>query len=432
MKLSNKNKMISIILIIAIIFTLTKSVLAEDSENTINSNDTTNQSNMIDNNAIKTLSLQEQKNQVEENLAKANEKLTYVDGELTDSVTQIQKLEDKIASYQQQLNEVNQKYETLQQQVTQSEADLKTSQTDYDKREKLLKARLTEFYKRGTTTYLDVLLSSRDMIEFISNYFIIQQITEYDSRDLEILAQRKQEIEKITNQLKESKANMKLIKSQAETQTVILTNTKTILENYKNSLSDSEKEITSQITAYKNQQAELESMISNAITASTYELKYSGGVMIWPTLDTSYISSPFGSRLHPIQGIIKNHDGIDIAGKTGDPVYAAASGVIIYSAWMSGYGNTTMVDHGLSSNGVKIVTLYGHGNKLLKSVGDVVKQGDTIMEMGSTGNSTGPHVHFEVRENGVAVDPKSYLSSSTNLNMNENASTNNALISATE
>ena len=136
--------------------------------------------------------------------------------------------------------------------------------------------------------------------------------------------------------------------------------------------------------------------------------------MQWPTVQNAYITSPFGTRLHPIYGIMKLHKGIDIGGgvKIGDPIYAAADGVIIYSNYNEGgYGNMVMIDHGLDSNGVKIITLYGHGNKLLKNVGDTVKKGDAIMELGSTGNSTGPHVHFEVRENGVAVDPKKYLSS---------------------
>ena len=206
---------------------------------------------------------------------------------------------------------------------------------------------------------------------------------------------------------------MKLAKVEAEKQTVVLTNTRTVYENQKNSLSESEKQLNAQIETYKKQQEELENLIRYTISGSTYELKYSGGVMIWPTLESSYITSPYGSRLHPIQGVIKNHDGIDIGGKLGDPVYAAADGIVIYSQYNTGgYGNMVMIDHGLNTNGVKIVTLYAHGNKLLKSVGETVKQGDIIMEMGSTGNSTGPHVHFEVRENGTHVDPKNYLSAS--------------------
>ena len=126
-----------------------------------------------------------------------------------------------------------------------------------------------------------------------------------------------------------NKAELKL-KAEAEKQTVILTNTKTILENYKASLTESELSIASAIDSYKRQQEELTNLINYAISGSTYELSYSGGIMIWPTYTSSYITSPFGSRLHPIQGVTKNHDGIDIGGQMGDPIYAAADGVVIY------------------------------------------------------------------------------------------------------
>ena len=272
---------------------------------------------------------------------------------------------------------------------------------------------MVAIYKNGETKYLDVLMNSKSIIDFVSKYYAVQKMAEIDAQTIAELKSQKLDLEKINNELEEDKAQMKLAKVEAEKQTVVLTNTRTVYENQKNSLSESEKQLNAQIETYKKQQEELENLIRYTISGSTYELKYSGGVMIWPTLESSYITSPYGSRLHPIQGVIKNHDGIDIGGKLGDPVYAAADGIVIYSQYNTGgYGNMVMIDHGLNTNGVKIVTLYAHGNKLLKSVGETVKQGDIIMEMGSTGNSTGPHVHFEVRENGTHVDPKNYLSAS--------------------
>ncbi len=397
---SIKYKIFIIILVLLTIFTLFYVVFADE-----NANNVVNTTN-------RTLSLQEQQNQVNEQLANAHNQLLYVESELSASLVQIQKLEDKISEYQKKVDEVNAKYQELQSKVTTYEKQLSNIQAQYDKKDKLLKDRLVQMYKRGTTSYLDVLLSSRDIIEFISNYFIIQQVVEYDSKTLKEIEEKKQESEKITNELKEAKANMKLTKVEAEKQTIILSNTKTILENQKTSLTESEQKISAEIDSYKKQQEELENLINYAINGSNYELQYSGGVMIWPTLNSSYITSPFGTRLHPIQGIIKNHDGIDIGGSIGNPVYASADGLIIYSNYNTGgYGNMVMIDHGTNAEGIKIVTLYGHGNKLLKNVGDVVKQGDLIMEMGSTGNSTGPHVHFEVRENGIPTDPKKYLSS---------------------
>ena len=405
-----KNKIVStIVLIIVAILIISSSlnfVLAEDitnSEENVVSNETSN--------SVNTLSHNEQKEQVTQELEKAEEQLTYVQGELSDAVIQIQELDDRIKEYQKQLDEVNANYQELQEKVKKSEEELEIARTDYEKKLGLLQDRLVAIYKNGETRYLDVLLNSKSIIDFVSKYYVVQKIVEYDSKAIEELNQKKQEVEKINNQLEEDKAKMKLAKVEAEKQTVVLTNTKTVHENYKNSLSESEKQITAEIDSYKKQQEELENLIRYTIDGSTYELKYSGGVMIWPTLESSYITSPYGSRLHPIQGVIKNHDGIDIGGSTGDPVYAAADGIVIYSQFNTGgYGNMVMIDHGLNSDGVKIVTLYAHGNKLLKNVGDTVKQGDIIMEMGSTGNSTGPHVHFEVRENGTHVDPKNYLS----------------------
>ena len=406
-----KNKIVSTIVVLILTTLILSSCLyfvrAEDN---VETNETVANNNQTSN-SVNTLSLNEQKEQVSEELAKAEEQLTYVQEELSKAVVDLQKMDDKINEYQATLNQVNSQYSELQQKVSESETKLEEAKEKYEKKLNLLKNRLVAIYKHGETKYLDVLLNSRNIIDFISKYYVVQRIAEIDSKTIEDLKEQKTELEKINNELKEDKAQMKIAKVEAEKQTVILTNTKTVYENQKNSLSESEKQLNAQIETYKKQQEELENLIQYTISGSTYELKYSGGVMIWPTLETSYITSPYGSRLHPIQGVIKNHDGIDIGGSTGDPVYAAADGIVIYSAFNTGgYGNMIMIDHGLNSEGVKIVTLYAHGNKLLKSVGETVKQGDTIMEMGSTGNSTGPHVHFEVRENGTDVDPKLYLS----------------------
>ena len=407
-----KNKIVSTIALLILTTLILSSCLyfvkAED--NVVTNETQNNEKNQ--NNTVNTLSLNEQKEQVEQELQKAEEQLTYVQDELSESIVQLQEMDDKINEYQASLDEVNSQYEELQKRVEESEKQLAEAQEKYDKKLNLLKNRLVAIYKNGETRYLDVLMNSKSIIDFVSKYYVVQKITEYDSKAIDELGETKLELEKINNQLEEDKAQMKLTKVEAEKQTVVLTNTRTVYENHKNSLSESEKQLNAQIETYKKQQQELENLIRYTISGSTYELKYSGGVMIWPTLESSYITSPYGSRLHPIQGIVKNHDGIDIGGKTGDPVYAAADGIVIYSQFNTGgYGNMVMVDHGLDSNGVKIVTLYAHGDKLLKSVGDTVKQGDVIMEMGSTGNSTGPHVHFEVRENGTHVDPKKYLSS---------------------
>jgi len=127
------------------------------------------------------------------------------------------------------------------------------------------------------------------------------------------------------------------------------------------------------------------------------------GVVGYP-VSNPVITSPFGYRIHPIYGDLRLHSGVDFAATTGTPVFAADDGTVVTAGWMSGYGNTVVIDHGGA-----LATLYGHNSQLLVSAGQVVKRGQKIALAGSTGNSTGPHVHFEVRVHGTPVDPVNYL-----------------------
>ena len=138
------------------------------------------------------------------------------------------------------------------------------------------------------------------------------------------------------------------------------------------------------------------------IASNSSTSKYTGGIMTWPLPNYYTITSPYGNRLHPILKKYKLHTGIDIAGSgcNGKNIVAAAAGKVITAGWLSGYGYTVMIDHGGG-----VVTLYAHSQKLLVKVGQQVKAGEKIALVGSTGNSTGPHLHFEVRLNGKYVNP---------------------------
>ena len=132
---------------------------------------------------------------------------------------------------------------------------------------------------------------------------------------------------------------------------------------------------------------------------------YSTGSFVFPVASYSYISSRFGQRVHPITGVLKNHNGMDIASNMGTSVYAADGGKVVLAEWYGGYGNCIMIDHG---NGYK--TLYGHLSTIGVKSGQAVNQGDVIGQVGSTGNSTGPHLHFEVYMNGSRIDPEQFYS----------------------
>ena len=132
--------------------------------------------------------------------------------------------------------------------------------------------------------------------------------------------------------------------------------------------------------------------------------KYIGGELAWPVPGYTRISSKYGMRTHPITGVYKLHTGVDISAPMGANFIAANDGVVTKAGMNSAYGNMVIIDHGGG-----ISTLYAHGSEILVQVGQVVKRGDAVLKVGSTGYSTGPHAHFEVRMDGVVTDPMPYI-----------------------
>lgn len=393
-----KKKIISIMLIFIISQCFCIFAFAEDNNETnIITNEITN------NNANE---LNEQKQQIDEKLEETNTKLEYVQEELTDSLLKVQEIEDKVLEYEKEVNELGTQMDELQNSIDVQTNNLIIASQDYEKLKKILLNRLVTIYETGNTTYLDVLLKSKDLTDFISRYYVIEEITEYDNTLINQVKNQKDNIEQTKQKLENEQAEIKIVKAKKEQTTVVLNNMKTMQESYVTKLSDAEKKIQEQITAYKKEQAEVEAKIAEITNTIVPNIQYTGGEMLWPVAASgTVITSQFGMREHPIQGIVKQHTGLDIAGvPTGTPVVAAADGVVSYAGWLGGYGNCVMISHG---DGV--VTLYGHGSKIVASVNQQVKKGDTILEVGSTGNSTGPHLHFEVRVNGQYTNPLNYV-----------------------
>ncbi len=396
-----KKKIVSLILIILILQYFCIFVFANDSITNEITNSTTN--SIAD-------ELEKQKEDVENKLEEANTELEYVQDELSDTMLKVQETEDKILKYQKEVDELGEKMETLQKSIDESTAKLEIASQNYEEKSDLLAKRLVAMYEAGDTQYLDVLLKSNSITEFISRYYIIQEVAEYDSILINEVEQEKNNIETTKQKLENEQAEIKIIKAKNEQTTIVLSNMQTLQKSYISELSEDEKKLQEQITEYKNDQAEIERQILLATNVIDPDIQYTGGEMLWPVaISGTVITSDYGVREHPIQGIVKEHTGIDIGNTpTGSPVVAAADGVVTYAGWLGGYGNCVMINHG---DGV--VTLYGHGNKILTSVNKEVKQGETIMEVGSTGNSTGPHLHFEVRVNGTCTSPWQFVKAPT-------------------
>ena len=258
-------------------------------------------------------------------------------------------------------------------------------------------------YESSDTEYLDVILSSKTISDFLSNYFFVTELATYDTELLEDMESKKNEIELSKNKLEKNKEQLSIIKQNQTKTAKILENTKIVRESFISKLSDQEKELQTKIDEYNTRFAEINSEIL-ALAMQGIDTKYIGGELAWPVPGYTRISSKYGMRTHPITGVYKLHTGVDISAPMGANFIAANDGIVTKAGMNSAYGNMVIIDHG---GGVS--TLYAHGSEILVQVGQIVKRGDAILKVGSTGYSTGPHAHFEVRLNGVVTDPIPYI-----------------------
>ena len=390
-----RKKIISIILVFILLQYFCIFVFAEDSL-----------INGVLNNETNEVSLEDQKQEVEDKIEEANSQLEYVQDELSSTMLKVQELEDKIMSYESDIEELGSKMANLQDSIDEATEKLQIASQSYEEKSDLLAKRLVAIYESGDIQYIDVLLKSKNIADFLSRYYIIEEIVEYDTKLIKQVQEEKENIETTRQKLENEQSEIKIIKAKSEQTSIVLGNMKTLQQSYINDLSEDEKKLQEQLTKYKQEQAEIEAQILAATTNVDADIQYTGGEMLWPVaISGTAITSGYGVREHPIQGVVKEHTGIDIGNAPlGTPVIAAADGVVTYAGWLGGYGNCVMINHGDG-----IVTLYGHGNKILTTVNTNVKQGDVIMEVGSTGNSTGPHLHFEVRVNGNYTNPLNYV-----------------------
>lgn len=359
---------------------------------------------------INATTLGEQKEEVKQKTEEAEQQLEYVQEELTNEIVKIQQLDDEIRKAEEDISSLETELAELQEKIDEITLKLDAVEKQYIENEELLQQRLIANYEAGDITYLDILMNSSNIVDFISNYYVIEELIKYDVELLEQIENERQEIENSKRELDEKKATLKTKKAKKEQLSIITQNNKIVKEQNVAKLSIEEQELQQKITEYKEEEARIEALIKIATNEYEYTGDYTGGVMAWPVAKSgTYITSGYGIREHPIQGIVKSHTGIDIGNAGfGAPVIAAADGVVTMAGYYGGYGNCVIINHG---NGIS--TLYGHGQTILTEVGKEVKKGDLIMEVGSTGVSTGPHLHFEVRINGSCTDPMPFLQGKT-------------------
>lgn len=375
---------------------------------------------LLETTSVFAANINELNNQKESNQEKINETQKEKE-EITEkknkTVAEVEKLNTQISDYETQIDELEDKISNLNVKIKESQAQLDKAQEDYTNQEKLLKARLVAIQEAGETSYLDFLLSSEGITDLISNYYLVSEIATNDTQLLENIQKQKEEIQKAKENLESSKRELDTSKASKESVSVQLKSAKNDKDKQVAQLSEDEKKLQSKIDELNQANKSIDSQIKAAQEAirryqeeqkkkQQQQQQASGGSSNSSGGGTKQGSSGF---IYPVPSAYARvttglyyssgqyHGAIDFgsSGINGQPIYAVADGYVVTSTRLSGsYGNYILIAH---ANG--LYTLYAHGQDGSRTVsaGQTVTQGQQIMRVGTTGNSTGPHLHFEVR-----------------------------------
>ncbi len=276
---------------------------------------------------------------------------------------------------------------------------------ELDRRVDLLHRRVRAMYELGTVSYLEVLLSATTFSDFVRRFQMLREIVDQDVSIVEAVSEQRAAVE-------QHKLECEALEAEAAERRAEVASKRDELRAQVASYERRLNELTSQQREYRDALDEMErrsEQITQEIIEKQQELALQEGIVFldWP-LDsgTYWISSPFGRRFHPVLGEWRMHSGIDLAAASGTTIRSAGPGVVLDAGWMGGYGLTVIVAH--TSN---LTTLYAHASTLLVSAGDDVTMGQAIARVGTTGMSTGPHLHFEVRVDGEPQNPVDFLPS---------------------
>lgn len=277
------------------------------------------------------------------------------------------------------------------------------AQKEYDEKSALFKERVKVMYQYSDYSFLQILVESDNLLDLISKVYQMATLLQHDvdlMNEVELLRldlAHKKSMQEVACANKEAILAEKeaIIKQLEQDQTVIESKYLSSRKELENLLAEEDKLL--------EKSKEIEKMIKD-LQKESEKIKYEGGKMIWPAEKGTYISSYWGMRLHPIYNVMRMHQGIDIPAPGGSNILAANGGTVIVAAWDDGYGNYIIIDHGGG-----ITTVYAHSSKLVVKKGDKVQKGQVIAKVGTTGTSTGNHLHFEVRVNGESVNPLNYV-----------------------
>lgn len=353
-------------------------------------------------NKAKTQTLKTKLSTVAKKKKEVKAKLKVVKKQVWVAAADVDQLDDRINVVVHQLADTRSKLDVARRQQARLELDLAAAQKKLKARKSIAARRIRSIYVSGNETVLSVLVGSRSVADFASRKTLLERIAKHDHElfsDVKVLRDQVAEKKLRQDQVVERVADLKARQvGQQQDLKVAMGEKKTVLDRLRNQRDQLEEELEAMQRESSRIEAQIRAyMRTNAGRVSPYK-----GRFMLPV--NGRFSSPYGYRIHPISHVRKLHTGQDIAAPHGTTIRAAGPGVVMSTGWRGGYGNTVIIDHGGG-----ISTLYGHCSRILARPGQKVSAGTPIAAVGSTGYSTGPHVHFEVRVNGRPVNPRAYL-----------------------
>ena len=325
----------------------------------------------------------------------------------------VAQLDATMTELQERVDELKLQIENKEEEIRLTEEELKEAERVQQEQYEAMKARIQYIYEHGDPDYLELFMKSASFGDMLNKATYIEELSAYDQRKLEEYRLQKEYVRLTKEALEEEKATLDATKASVEAEEA---NIQALLDEKAEQIRQVESQIASQqasIEQYEAQLASRNSAISalesqvaaeKALLEEQNRRHFGGGQFTWPCPGYSRISDDYGYRTHPIYGDQRFHSGLDLAASTGTPILAAADGDVVAAAYEASMGNYIMIDHGDS-----LYTIYMHCSALYVSKGQSVSAGQKIGAVGSTGNSTGPHLHFSVRLNGKYVSPWNYL-----------------------
>lgn len=342
--------------------------------------------------------LKDLKQKLESSKADINSKIKDIDAELT--------------KMQETLDELEKKISEKEEEIAKTKKELEESQARQEAQYESMKKRIRFMYERGDVYMLEMVLEADNYSDMLNKAEYIKELSEYDQNKLAEYIETTELVKATKETLEEEQATLEEAKAVAEQDRKDMEAALEIKRGELAAVNGDIKDKDSAIAAYEAQIAEenatiaaLEKAVAQEKAAlNTPKRTYDGGMFTWPCPGYTRISDNFGMRMHPTLGIQKMHNGVDLAAPTGSSILAAYNGTVVAAAYSSSMGNYVMIDHGDG-----LYTVYMHASALYVSSGQSVTAGQNIAAVGSTGRSTGPHLHFGVRLNGGYVSPWNYL-----------------------